>query len=79
MTTIDDDMPRTRGGGMLLLRLLGEFGWRVRVRRDGGAVGLAERDGLRVTVRGRTVSEVVVRLYAEALLATSGHRAAQAA
>ena len=72
-----DQAPRTRAGGMLLLRLLSEFGWRVRVRRDGGAVGTAERGGQRVVVRGRTVSEVVVGLYAETLMVSSGRRAAQ--
>jgi hypothetical protein len=34
---------------------------------------------LRVVVRGRSLAEVIVRLYTEALSASSGRRAAQAA
>jgi hypothetical protein len=75
----DRDAPRTRAGGMLLLGLLHQYGWRVRVRKSGAPVGIAERDGLRVVVRGRSLAEVIVRLYTEALSASSGRRAAQAA
>ena len=76
---IDSEAPRTRAGGMLLLGLLHQYGWRVRVRHEGAAVGTAERDGLRVVVRGRSLADVIVRLHTEALSASSGRRAAQAA